>query len=159
MTKHYDKKFQQELPDEFKRFLDDMAKSDDGERAPYFVYEVSEVAYEKIKRGEYPFIIIYIGYTTTTDIMKIGFEITKDGTMHFTFELNYSAVKIKRRGKRNFMCFDIYDMKLGQTDKETYFVLFLGDQIRINGERIGDKCDVDMKAKSIEYIRKNLEEL
>lgn len=153
---HAEIKFQQELPDELKQFIDDMASPPKGERAPYFVYEVSEVTYEKIKRGEYPFIIVHIGYTKTTDIMERGFELTKDGTMNFTFTLNYSAVKIKCRSKRNYMFFDIYDMKLGQTYKETYFVLFLGDQIRIKGERLGDKCDVDMKEKSIEYIQKNL---
>lgn len=135
-----------------------MKKKEQETKTKYFLYEVPKRTYDNIRRGNIPFIIIPKGGFKYI-VEKVGISQDNDGGMCATYKFKYPAVKICcTEERKSTMCFLIYDARLFFDDeKEPCLAVLLGNQIRFKYERLGDKCEADMKAKSVEFIKENFE--
>lgn len=125
----------------------------------YFYYKVPKGMYDDIRKGNSPFIIIpKKGFKYLVE--HVGISQEDDGGICDTYKFKYPAVKICCIGERkSTMCFLFHDARLFFDDEgEPLLAVFLGKQVRFKYERLGDKCEVDMEARSVEFMKKYFNE-
>lgn len=137
-----------------------LIKDENGEciecnRKPYFIVEASKDAYEKIKSGITPFVYLPINGIARSGIVSAEIKQDDNGDFVTIVHFKYGIVKVKLRRSKKCISFKIYNVMLCESKTgETTIFLFLGEQVGIAGEEVTDKCDVDMKEKSKEFIKK-----